>query len=59
MTDRDKELTVMVEEINRLADQLIADSYAFKYKVAKRLLFITSLGVLIAFVTISMYAYLN
>ena len=59
MTNRDKELSVMVEEINRLADQLIADSYAFKYKVAKRLLFITSLGVLIAFVTISMYAYLN
>ena len=59
MTDREKELTVMVEEINRLADQLIADSYAFKYKVAKRLLFVASLGVLIAFVTISMYAYLN
>jgi len=59
MTDRDKELTVMVEEINRLADRLIADSYAFKYKVAKRLLFVASLGVLVAFVTISMYAYLN
>ena len=59
MTSRDKELTIMVEEINRLADQLIADSYAFKYKVAKRLLFVASLGVLIAFVTISMYAYLN
>ena len=59
MTDREKELTVMVEEINRLADQLIADSYAFKYKVAKRLLFVASLGVLIAFVTISMCAYLN
>ena len=59
MTNRDKELSVMVEEINRLADQLIADSYAFKYKVAKKLLFVASLGVLIAFVTISMYAYLN
>jgi|GEM_PF-3203324 len=59
MNDRDKELTVMVEEINRLADRLIADSYAFKYKVAKRLLFVASLGVLVAFVTISMYAYLN
>jgi len=59
MNNRDKELTVMVEEINRLADRLIADSYAFKYKVAKRLLFVASLGVLVAFVTISMYAYLN
>ena len=59
MTDRNKELTLMVEEINRLADRLIADSYAFKYKVAKRLLFVASLGVLVAFVTISMYAYLN
>ena len=59
MSNQNKELAAMVEEINRLADQLIADSYAFKYKVAKRLLFFASLGVLIAFVTISMYAYLN
>ena len=59
MTNKDKELSVMVEEINRLADRLIADSYAFKYKVAKSLLFVASLGVLIAFVTISMYSYLN
>ena len=59
MNNRDKELTVMVEEINRLADRLIADSYAFKYKVAKKLLFVASLGVLVAFVVISMYAYLN
>ena len=59
MTDKEKELTAMVEEINRLADKLIADSYAFKYKIAKRLLFITSAGALFSFIAISLHAYLN
>jgi|TARA_R110002167_G_scaffold3969_2_gene19011 hypothetical protein len=59
MTDKDKEMAVMIEEINRLADKLIADSYAFRYKVAKRLLFIASAGALFSFIAISLHAYLN
>ena len=59
MSNQDKELAAMVEEINRLADQLIADSYAFKYKIAKRLLFIASAVALFSFIAISLHAYLN
>jgi hypothetical protein len=49
----------MISEINYLADKLIADSYAFRYKVAKRLLFIASAGALFSFIAISLHAYLN
>ena len=59
MTDKDKEMAVMIEEINRLADKLIADSYAFRYKVAKRMLFLASAGALFSFIAISLHAYLN
>ena len=59
MTDKQKEIAAMIEEINHLADNLIADTYAFRYKVAKRMLFLASLGALFSFIAISLHAYLN
>jgi len=59
MTDKQKEIAAMIEEINHLADKLIADTYAFRYKVAKRMLFLASLGALFSFIAISLHAYLN
>jgi hypothetical protein len=59
VSNKDQELKEMISEINYLADKLIADSYAFRYKVAKRLLFIASAGALFSFIAISLHAYLN
>ena len=38
MSDREKEVAKMIEEINHLADKLISDTYTFRYKLAKRML---------------------
>ena len=59
MSDREKEVAKMIEEINHLADKLISDTYSFKYKIAKRMLFLASLGALFSFIAISLHAYLN
>ena len=59
MSDRDKEVAKMIEEINHLADKLISDTYTFRYKVAKRMLFLASLGALFSCMAISLHAYLN
>jgi hypothetical protein len=59
MSDREKEVVKMIEEINHLADKLISDTYTFRYKVAKRMLFLASLGALFSFIAISLHAYLN
>jgi spore cortex formation protein SpoVR/YcgB (stage V sporulation) len=59
MSDREKEVAKMIEEINHLADKLISDTYSFRYKIAKRMLFLASLGVLFSFIAISLHAYLN
>ena len=59
MSDREKEVAKMIEEINHLADKLISDTYAFRYKVAKRMLFLASLGALFSFIAISLHSYLN
>jgi len=59
MSDREKEVAKMIEEINHLADKLISDTYTFRYKVAKRMLFLASLGALFSFIAISLHAYLN
>ena len=58
-SDRHKEVAKMIEEINHLADKLISDSYSFRYKVAKRMLFIASAGALFSFIAISLNSYLN
>jgi len=57
--NREKEVAEMIKEINHLADKLIADTYSFRYKVAKRMLFLASLGALFSFIAISLNAYLN
>jgi len=59
MSDREKEVAKMIEEINHLADKLISDTYTFRYKVAKRMLFLASAGALFSFIAISLHAYLN
>ena len=59
MSDREKEVAKMIEEINHLADKLISDTYTFRYKVAKRMLFLASSGALFSFIAISLHAYLN
>jgi surfactin synthase thioesterase subunit len=59
MSDREKEVAKMIEDINHLADKLISDTYTFRYKVAKRMLFLASLGALFSFIAISLHAYLN
>ena len=58
MSDREKEVAKMIEEINHLADKLISDTYTFRYKVAKRMLFLASAGALFSFIAISLHAYL-
>jgi hypothetical protein len=57
--DKEKELSIMIEEINHLADKLISDTYTFRYKLAKRMLFLASAGALFSFIAISLNAYLN
>jgi len=59
MSDREKEVAKMIEEINHLADKLISDTYTFRYKVAKRMLFLASAGALFSCMVISLHAYLN
>lgn len=59
MTNKQKEIAAMIKEINHLADKLISDTYAFRYKVAKRMLFLASMGALFSFIAISLRAYLN
>ena len=59
MSDREKEVARMIEEINHLADKLISDTYTFRYKVAKGMLFLASAGALFSFIAISLHAYLN
>jgi hypothetical protein len=59
MNDKQKQVNEMIAEIDQLADKLISDTYAFKYKIANRLLFVGSLCALLSFVAISLHAYLN